>query len=80
MKLYIFSFLICIFNLTAAQEKQYQSIKKGDFPEGIYMTLEDVLNKKPSSTEEVYFKTCEKCDSIAMPEKAFFILNKKIKK
>lgn len=80
MKLYILTFLLCIFNLAAGQEKQYQSIKKGDFPEGIYMTLEDVLNKKPSSTEEVYFKNCEKCDSIKTPEKVFFYFKQKNKK
>ncbi|UKB80320.1 hypothetical protein [Chryseobacterium sp. MEBOG07] len=80
MKLYILTFLFCIFNLTVAQEKQYQSIKKGDFPEGIYMTLEDVLNKKPSSTEELYFKTCKKCDSLDLPEKAFFYFKQKNKR
>lgn len=80
MKLYILTFLFCIFNLTVAQEKQYQSIKKGDFPEGLYMTLEDVLNKKPSSTEEVYFKACEKCDSLDLPEKAFFYFKQKNKR
>jgi len=74
MKSYILFCLLFIFNIAAGQEKEYQSIKKGDFPEGIYMTLEDVLNKKPSSTEEVYFKACEKCDSLDLPEKAFFLL------
>lgn len=80
MRIYILAFLLCIFNLTSAQEKTYPSIKKGDFPEGVYMTLEDVLNKKPSSTEEVYFKVCEKCDSLALPEKALFYFKQKNKR
>lgn len=80
MKLYILFAFLFISSIVTAQEKEYPSIKKGDFPEGIYMTLEDVLNKKPSSTEEVYFKACEKCDSLDMPEKAFFYFKEKNKR
>ncbi|AZA80752.1 hypothetical protein C1637_11990 [Chryseobacterium lactis] len=80
MKLYIFICIFLIFNIAAGQKKEYPSIKKGDFPEGIYMTLQDVLNKVPSSTEEVYFKACEKCDSINLPEKTFFYFKQKDKK
>lgn len=72
MKFLFLSYLFLIFNLTTAQEKEIKFIKKGDFPEGIYMTLEDVLNKKPFSTTEVYFKTTYPNDSINLPEKAFF--------
>lgn len=80
MKHSILFCLLFIFNMSAGQEKEYQSIKKGDFPEGLYMTLEDVLNKKPSSTEEIYFKACEKCDSLNLPEKAFFYFKQKDKR
>lgn len=55
----LFSFLL-IFNIIIAQKTEYQVIRKGDFPEGVYMTLEDVWDKKPSSTDEVYFETNEK--------------------
>jgi hypothetical protein len=80
MKFSILFCLLFIFNIATGQEKEYQSIRKGDFPEGIYMTLEDVLNKKPSSTEELYFKTCKKCDSLDLPEKAFFYFKEKNKR
>nr|WP_315026316.1 hypothetical protein [uncultured Chryseobacterium sp.] len=72
MKLYIFTFFLLIFSKAAGQKKEYPSVKKGDFPEGIYMTLEDVLNKTPSSKEEVYFKSSAEHDSIHLPEKVFF--------
>lgn len=75
----LFSFLL-IFNIIIAQKTEYQFIKKGDFPEGIYMTLEDVLNKKPSSTDEVYFETNEKYDDVNLPGKAFFYLKKNNRK
>ncbi|KAA2224678.1 hypothetical protein FW780_10875 [Chryseobacterium sediminis] len=80
MKHSILFYLLFMFSIAAGQEKEYQSIKKGDFPEGVYMTLEDVLNKKPSSTEEIYFKACEKCDSLNLPEKAFFYFKQKDKR
>ena len=44
MKLYILFVLLFISGIVAAQEKNIHP-SKGDFPEGIYMTLEDVLNK-----------------------------------
>lgn len=72
MKFIFLSFTFLFFNLTTAQEKEIKFIKKGDFPEGIYMNLEDVLNKKPFSTQEVYFKTTYAYDSVNLPEKAFF--------
>ena len=72
MKSLFLPFLFLIFNLLNAQEKEIKFIKKGDFPEGVYMKLEDVINKKPTSTEEVYFKTTYANDSINLPEKAFF--------
>lgn len=80
MKLKIFFYFLLISSLMVAQEQEYPSIKKGDFPEGIYMTLEDVLNKNPSSTDELYFKTNEKYDDTDLPEKAFFYFKKNDKK
>ncbi|PWN70034.1 hypothetical protein C1631_008525 [Chryseobacterium phosphatilyticum] len=71
MKLYIFVCISFIFTITNGQKKEYPSIQRGDFPEGIYMTLEDVLNKTPSSTTELYFKTALKDDSVN-PEKVYF--------
>ena len=62
--------LIFVFNLVFSQEIKY--IKKGDFPDGIYMTLEDVLSMKPSSYEEVYFGKYIKEDTLNMPDKTFF--------
>jgi len=62
------------------QEKQYQSINQGDFPEGVYETLEDVLNKKPTSTDEVYFKPSDVKDSSESPDKVFFYFKQKDKK
>lgn len=80
MKLKIFFYFLLISSLMVGQEQEYPSIKKGDFPEGIYMTLEDVLNKNPSSTDELYFKTNEKYDDTDLPEKAFFYFKKNDKK
>ena len=75
----VFCFLL-IANIIIAQKTEYQTIRKGDFPEGVYMTLEDVLNKKPSSTDEIYFETNEKYDNENLPEKAFFYFKKNGKK
>lgn len=80
MKLIFLPFFILIFTLGFGQEKEYQSIKKGDFPDGVYQTLEDVLNKKPTSTEELYFKPSDKKDSIGSPEKVFFYFKEKDKR
>jgi len=82
MKIKILFYFLLISNIIIGQKPEYQFIKKGDFPEGIYMTLEDVLNKNPSSKDEVYFKTNEEYNDIVLPEKAFFYFkenNKKIK-
>jgi hypothetical protein len=79
MKNYFVLVLIFVFNLVFSQEIKY--IKKGDFPDGIYMTLEDVLNMKPSSNEEVYFGEYAKEDTLNMPDKTFFYFkdsNKKV--
>lgn len=80
MKLKILFYFLLISNIIIAQTPEYPSIKKGDFPEGIYMTLEDVLNKKPSSTDEVYIKTNEEYNEADLPEKAFFYFKKNDKK
>ncbi|PKB15687.1 hypothetical protein [Flavobacterium sp. 5] len=77
MKKHILLALYFLFQFSYSQEIKY--VKKGDFPDGVYMTLEDVLNMKPSSNEEVYFKN--NTDSLKMPEKAFFYFkdsNKKV--
>ena len=83
MKVLILSCLIAICNLGNAQDKSPQLIKKGDFPEGIYMTMDDVINKKPSSTEEITLKISDKFDFIKhLPDKAFFYFkatDKKVK-
>lgn len=74
-----FSFLIC--NLAIAQYKQQPRIEKGDFPAGIYMTMEDVISKKPSSTEEITLKISEEFDFIKyLPEQAFFYFKANDKK
>ena len=44
------------------------------------MTLEEVLNKQPTSTDEVYFKAYEESDSINLPEKVFFYFKQNDKK
>lgn len=80
MKLIILPFFFLIFHLGMGQEKEYQSIKKGDFPEGVYETLEEVLNKKPTSTDEVYFKPSDVKDSSESPDKVFFYFKQKDKK
>jgi len=82
MKIKILFYFLLISNIIIGQKPEYQFIKKGDFPEGKYMTLEDVLNKNPSSKDEVYFKTNQEYNDIVLPEKAFFYFkenNKKIK-
>mgnify|MGYP000541819517 CR=1 FL=1 len=71
-------FLLFLSNIIFSQEIGFT--KKGDFPDGIYMTLEDVLNKKPSSIEELYFKTDTNTDSLKMPEKTFFYFKDRNKK
>lgn len=43
------------------------------------MTLEDVLNKKPSSNEEIYYKVAS-TNSSTNPEKVFFYFKEKDKK
>jgi hypothetical protein len=80
MKSFILPLFFLVSNFVNAQETANKFIRKGDFPEGIYMTIEDVLNKKPSSTEEVYLKTTDRNDTVNLPEKAFFYFKKKNKK
>lgn len=83
MKLYIFACIFFIYNILNGQKKEYQSFRKGDFPEGIYMTLEDVLNKTPTSTTEVYYKSPAKSESDHLPQKVYFYEkqnNEKIRK
>lgn len=60
-------------NQVIGQNTEIKSIRKGDFPEGLYKTLEDVLNKKPSFSYPMYFKAFGITDSHKLPEKAFFI-------
>jgi hypothetical protein len=82
MKIFILPFFFLFSSLAIGQEIDNKYIRKGDLPEGVYMTLEDVLNRKPTSTEEVYFKTTEIYDSADLPEKAYFYVkhnNKKVK-
>ncbi|EON79484.1 hypothetical protein ADIS_0051 [Lunatimonas lonarensis] len=69
MKL-ILSVFIAIVGVLNAHGQGY--FKKGDFPEGVYMTIEDVLNVIPSSTEEVFIKSRKNEDPVLLPEKAFF--------
>ena len=80
MKSLILALFFLVSNFVNAQETANKFIRKGDFPEGIYMTIEDVLNKKPSSTEEVYLKTTDRNDTVNLPEKAFFYFKQKNKK
>jgi hypothetical protein len=80
MKSFILPLFFLVSNFVNAQETANKFIRKGDFSEGIYMTIEDVLNKKPSSTEEVYLKTTDRNDTVNLPEKAFFYFKKKNKK
>ena len=82
MKLNFLVLFLITFNFAIGQNQEHSHIKKGDFPSGVYMTLEDVLNKTPSSTEEVYYKVAENNDPNESPEKAFFYFkhnDKKIK-
>ncbi len=78
MKNYFVLTLIFVSNFIVCQEIKY--LKKGDFPDGLYMTLEDVLNKKPSSTEELFYKIAVPADTTKFPEKAFFYFKEKNKK
>ena len=80
MKSILLIFSLLIFFQGFGQEKEQLSIKKGDFPEGVYQTLEDVLNKKPTSTDEVYFKPSDSRDSSSSPEKVFFYFKQKDKR
>ncbi|KFC21133.1 hypothetical protein [Epilithonimonas lactis] len=80
MKSILLSFSLLFFFQGFGQEKEQLSIKKGDFPEGVYQTLEDVLNKKPTSTDEVYFKPADSRDSSSSPEKVFFYFKEKDKR
>lgn len=81
MKLLFLAFSIFICNLAIGQENEHQYIRKGDFPAGIYMTMQDVINKKPSSTEEITLKISENFDFIKyLPEKAFFYFKANDKK
>ena len=80
MKSFILPLFFLVSNFVNAQETANKFIRKGDFSEGIYMTIEDVLNKKPSSTEEVYLKTTDRNDTVNLPEKAFFYFKQKNKK
>lgn len=58
-------------NYSFCQEIKY--VKKGDFPDGLYMTLQDVLDRKPSSNEEVFIKYHKSAkDTLTLPEKTFF--------
>lgn len=41
------------------------------------MTLDDVLNKKPSSTEELYLKNADNNNSSDLSEKKFFSISKR---
>ena len=72
MKTLIVPFFLLVSHLMNAQDTKINAIKKGDFPPGVYMTLQDVLNKKPFQTTEVYFKTTYPNDADNLPEKAFF--------
>ena len=77
MKILLISFCFFLFNLASAQEKEIKVIRKGDFPEGIYMTLQDVLDKKPTSTDALFFRNAVKFDTINVPDKdALFILKR----
>lgn len=81
MKLLFTSFSFLIFNLAIAQYKQQPRIQKGDFPAEIYMTMEDVISKKPSSTQEITLKISEEFDFIKyLPEQAFFYFKANDKK
>lgn len=78
MKNYFVLTLIFVSNFIVCQEIKY--LKKGDFPDGVYITLDDVLNIKPSSTEELFYKSATPADTTKFPEKAFFYFKGKNKK
>ena len=81
MKLLFIFFSILVCSSAIAQDQQPHYIKKGDFPAGIYMTMDDVIRKKPSSTEEITLKISEEFDFIKyLPEKAFFYFKASDKK
>lgn len=80
MKLKLLFSFVLFSSLTLAQNNEHQFIKKGDFPDGVYMTLEDVLNKVPTSTDEVYIYNNDNSDNASLPEKAFFYFKKTDKK
>jgi hypothetical protein len=78
MKKKIVLLFLFLSNIIFSQEIKF--IKKGDFPDGVYMTLEDVLNKKPSSTEELIYKSAIPADTAKFSEKAYFYFKEKNKK
>lgn len=80
MKLLFLTLSLLLFNLVTGQDRLHPSINKGDFPAGVYMTLEDVLNKKPTSTDEVYFKSADQKDTSDSSEKVFFYFKEKDRK
>ena len=80
MKLFFLPVLLVFFSFAYSQEKEIQYLKKGDFPNGVYMTLDDVLNKKPSSTEELTYKKADNYNSTESATKVFFYFKKKNKK
>jgi hypothetical protein len=75
MKKNVVLLFLFLSNIIFSQEIKF--IKKGDFPDGLYMTLEDVLNKKPSSTEELFYKAAIRSDSTKLLEKVFFYFKEK---
>jgi hypothetical protein len=78
MKKSVFLLFLFLSNIIFSQE--IKCSKKGDFPDGIYMTLEDVLNKKPSSTEELIYKSAVPADTTKFSEKAYFYFKKNNKR
>ncbi len=80
MKLNFLLIITMCFSIANGQKKEIQYLQKGDFPPGIYLTLEDVLNKKPSSTEELYFKDAVDTEDNKNSEKVFFYFKEKDKK
>ena len=74
------AFLVFIFTSNLIISQEIDSLKKGDFPDGIYMTLQDVLNKKPSSTEELYFISAVIGDTTKFPNKTFFYFKNRNKR
>jgi hypothetical protein len=79
----IFYFLpLLVFSLVNGQAKESHIIRKGDLPEGTYFTIEDILNKTPTSTDALYFKVAMPGDTTDVPDKVFFFdkkTNKKVK-